>query len=190
MTKTKHDLRAGFAGVLGGLAGLLAMGAVMHQTRKLLPKNVHRDLPKGEDPSWSIVGDHHEPNESATGALGRMGYERITGERPSPELEEQLSNVVHWTYGLAVGAVYGLIRGRRRRPRFRSRPTVDALSGAAYGAGLWLFGDMLAVPLFGLADKPARFVPGMHVHSLIGHLAFGLATAAGTRSASKLLARR
>lgn len=184
MSNTNSDLRAGFAGLLGGALGLLAMGAVMSQTRKLVPDDPHRELPPGESPSWSLIGEHHEPDESATAAIGRLAYGRLTGQRPSPKRKQQLSNAVHWGYGLGVGLIYGLIRGRNRRA------SVDVLSGPAYGLGLWLFGDMLAVPLLGLADKPARFVPGMHLHALAGHLAYGLATAAGTRYASERLLPR
>jgi uncharacterized membrane protein YagU involved in acid resistance len=50
--------------------------------------------------------------------------------------------------------------------------------GALFGAALWLFGDEIAMPLLGLADKPTQYHPTRHLQSLAAHLGFGVATAA------------
>lgn len=181
MVKSQSLLSAAFAGLAGGAAGLLAMNFVMKQTGKLLPEDSKRELPEGESPSWSLVGEHHQADESATAALGRAGYEQLIGRQPSKQRKQQLGQIVHWSYGLAVGTLFGLIRGRQR-----SAP-VDAFGGLSYGFGLWLLGDMIAVPMLGLSDKPARYVPQVHAQTLIGHFAYGLAAAAATRAVRKLL---
>ncbi len=54
------------------------------------------------------------------------------------------------------------------------------LGGALFGAGLWLLGDELAVPLLGLSDRPTSYPVTSHLQSLAQHLGFGVATAATT----------
>lgn len=177
-------VRTTACGMLGGALGVLAMDASMKRTAKLLrieSKPPERELSEDESASWSAIGEHHEADESATAALGRVVYEALTGTQPSAQTKERLGTAVHWGYGLSVGAVYGLIRGDKRWM------IVDAAGGVAYGVGLWMIGDMLVVPLLGLADKPTRFGLRMHAHTLSGHIVYGLATAAGTRIANRLL---
>lgn len=118
----------------------------------------------------------HLPDESSTAALGRIAYEKLTGRSPSPRTKEALSWAVHIGYGLAAATLFA---------SFRERPRV-LRDGIAFGAALWLFGDELAVPLLGLADKPTAYHPSRHVQSLAQHLGFGVATAAATRAMEAL----
>ncbi|MFO7565661.1 MAG: hypothetical protein R6X02_23665 [Enhygromyxa sp.] len=183
MAKDPTWRRSAACGLIGGAVGVSAMNASMKLSGKLLrieAKPPRRKLRKGESPSWSQIGEHHEGDEPATAALGRVVYEGLTGQRPSEETKQRLSTALHWGYGLTVGALYGLIRGRKRWL------ITDAVGGLSYGVGLWVFGDMLAVPLLGLADKPTRYRLRVHAHALSGHLVYGLATAAATRVANKV----
>jgi hypothetical protein len=164
-------------GLLGGAAGLLAMELVKRATAPLAKRGAPR--PTSEEltarSSMSVVGRHHGPDESATDALGRIVYETVTGRAPSPGTQRKLSWAVHIGYGLMVASLYGAVRGGRDRGVARA-----VLGGALFGAGLWLLGDELAVPLFGLSDKPTSYPVTSHLQSLAQHLGFGVATAATT----------
>jgi hypothetical protein len=183
MATTTQPAHAFTSGLLGGAVGVIVMDATMERTRELLrldskPSQRAPAKHEGDEP-----GAHHRPDEPATEALGRLAYETITGREPDEDTRARLGTAIHWSYGLAVGGLYGLLRGRRRWL------IVDAVAGVSYGAGLWALGDNLAVPRLGLAPKPTRYGPRMHLHTLIGHLAYGLATAASTRVAERLIAR-
>ena len=125
----------------------------------------------------SPLGLRHRPDESATDALGRIVYEKILRRPPSRRVQQALSWAIHIGYGLALAGVVAAI----------GRPSRRALgTGALLGAALWLFGDELAVPLLGLADRPTAYPPARHAQSLLQHLGYGVATVAATRA----LARR
>jgi hypothetical protein len=164
-------------GLLGGAAGLVAMELVKRATAPLVKRRAPR--PAGEPStarsSISVIGAHHGPEESATDALGRIVYQTVTGRTPSPDTQRKLSWAVHIGYGLAVASLYGVVGGSRDRGGARA-----VLGGALFGAGLWLLGDELAVPLLGLSDNPTRYPVTSHLQSLAQHLGFGVATAAAT----------
>src|SRR5437764_931818 len=92
-----------------------------------------------------------------------------------PAHQRKLSWAADIGSGLAVASLYGAIRGGRDRGIPRA-----VLGGALFGAGLWLLGDELAVPLLGLSDKPTTYPVKSHLQSLAQHLGFGVATAATT----------
>lgn len=164
-------------GLLGGAAGLLAMELVKRATAPLVQRGVPRptDAELAARAATSVAGRHHGPEESATDALGRIAYQRVTGRAPSPAIQRKLSWAVHIGYGLVVASLYGAVRGGRDRGVARAM-----LGGALFGAGLWLLGDELAVPLLGMSDRPETYPMKSHLQSLAQHLGFGVATAATT----------
>jgi hypothetical protein len=166
-------------GLLGGAAGLVAMELVKRLTaplaRRRAPRPVTDDLTARS--STSVVGRHHTPEESATDALGRILYESVAGHPPSPATKRKLSWAVHIGYGLVVASIYAAVRGGRDR-----RAAGAVAGGALFGAGLWLLGDELMVPMLGMSDKPARYPVSSHLQSLAQHIGFGVATAAATRA--------
>jgi hypothetical protein len=164
-------------GLLGGAAGLLAMELVKRATAPLVKDRAQRptDADLTARSSMSAVGRHHGPEESATDALGRIFYENLVGRAPSPGTQRKLSWAVHIGYGLVVASLYGAVRGGRDHGAARC-----VMSGALFGAGLWLLGDELTLPLLGLSDKPTAYPVGSHLQSLAQHLGFGVATAAAT----------
>lgn len=116
---------------------------------------------------------HYRPDESATAALGRIAYNAVEQREPSKETKSELSNLVHWSYGILQGGLYGVSRGEVEYG--------DVVGGMVLGAGLWLLGDELAVPLLGLQDGPTASPPSTHLNRLALHLTYGVATAATTQ---------
>jgi hypothetical protein len=167
------------AGVLGGAAGLLAMELVRRVTSPLVEKWA-RAMPAHPPHrrSMSVIGTHHEGNESATDAIGRIAYEKLTGHTPTAQAKRAASWAVHLGYGLELGALYGLLRGETRHP---------ARDGLAVAFASWLLVDELANSLLGLADKPTAYPIASHVQALVMHVGYGLALAATTRFANERL---
>ncbi|MGQ0571053.1 MAG: hypothetical protein ACT4P5_16250 [Armatimonadota bacterium] len=181
-----HDLNPwkGFTlGIVGGVAGLFAM-AWYWQTAASLSDGDPRKW-KGRATSHaldsiSFVGKQHEDGESASAAVGRMAYELLTGKKPrSKETRETLSNLVHWVVGMALGGAYGAVRGRTSEP--------DGAGGLTFGTAVWLVGDELALPIFGLAKGPTAYAPALHAHGFGAHVAYGLATSTVTQLLRRLI---
>ena len=168
--------RALARGTLAGVAGLVAMDLFSRAMKNVGSSSSESDEPDGERrlDDISLVGPHAKEGEPATVAVGRIAYEKVLGSEPSRERGAQLGKAVHWGYGLAVGALFGLLE--------RRLPDNDLGSGLGYGAALWLLGDELAVPLLGLAEGPTAHPARVHVQALGAHLVYGLATGAAMKA--------
>lgn len=171
-------------GLVGGAVGVLAMDLFrVYISPQIMPDENGQGAKgntrggqggtQGEDDSISLVGQHHRPDESSTAALGRMMYHAVEAHDPDKKTKAELSNLVHWSYGVLQGGVYGVMQ-----PALGNNVL---MSGALFGTGLWLLGDELAVPLLGLQDGPGAAPPSTHVNRLALHLAYGITTAATTQ---------
>lgn len=163
-------------GLVGGAAGTLAMGGYWRIAQAVLGSDP-RAATRGDGPhalaDISLVGAHHTEEESSTAAMGRIAYTRLAGKPPeSPETASTLSYVVHYGYGIAQGGLFGAL-GSGRMDRI-------VAEGAAYGTGLWLFGDELGISLLGLADGPGRYPLSQHLARWGAHIAYGVALSATT----------
>lgn len=175
------------AGLLGGAVGVLAMDLFRQNVSPMLMSQDNGQGANGNTrggqgsqgrqggplDSISLVGQQHRPEESSTAALGRIMYNAVEHHDPDKETKSELSNLVHWSYGILQGGVYGVSRGEAVYG--------DALGGMVFGAGLWLLGDELAVPMLGLQEGPTASPPSTHLNRLALHLVYGVATAATTQ---------
>ena len=162
-------------GFVGGIAGTLAMRWYW----KLITKAV------GEDPRMrerngegalddiGVIDMPVEEDESSTAAVGRMFYEAAKKRRPPQRVKRKASQVVHWSYGILQGGLYGAYLAAR------GRATLGR--GTLWGFGMWLFGDELAVPALGLSKGPTAYPPSQHVYRLGAHLVYGATLAAVTK---------
>jgi hypothetical protein len=167
-------------GLVGSIAGLMAMRLYWEKVAPLVDDHIS-DEPVGSEEldDISVVGKQYEEGESATEALGRIAYQKVTGKEPDDSTKEALSYAAHWLYGLLQGGAYGSLRAKG--------PGIDVLGGLLFGAALWLFGDETAVPALGLQKGPTAVSPAQHVNRLGAHLAYGLGTAAAARLLRRLL---
>jgi hypothetical protein len=171
-------------GAVGGAVGVIAMRYYWKAASALAggdPRKQSQGAPETDVlDSISVIGQHHEEGESSTAAIGRIGYQLITGKEPeSQETRTTLSYLVHWLLSMFMGGVYGAIRGPASMP--------DVQGGLALGVGLWLFGDELAFPLLGLTKGPTAYPVAVHVHGFGAHLPYGLATAATAQLLHRLV---
>jgi hypothetical protein len=183
---SRHQNRwQGFvAGMIGGVAGLLAMRYYWDEIAPLLIPEEREEPGKTYPASLdlddiSLVGRQYRQDESSTATVGRLLYQRVTGSEPQAETKALLSQLVHWGYGILQGGLYGFL--------YTPDAGLDPTDGLIYGSGLWLFGDELAVPLLGLQSGPTTVPPDKHLNSLGAHLAYGLATALTTHLVRRLI---
>ncbi|MEO8430120.1 MAG: DUF1440 domain-containing protein [Acidobacteriota bacterium] len=114
---------------------------------------------------WSL-----EKSESATskaaGALSKGLLGRSLGRRQ----RRRTGSALHYLFGGVTGALYGAAAERV--------PSVAAVRGAAFGAGVWLLADEISVPAAKLAKTPEKYPVSAHAQSLAAHFVYGAVTEA------------
>ncbi len=174
--------------VLGAAAGVLGT-VVMNRFWKVLAKVTPDRQQDGqarpgrehEGPldDLSVGESYHRAEESATETAARVAYQKVSGEEPSKETRKALASEVHWATGMALGGLYGLIRGNAHNG-------LDLGGGLAFGTAAWFVNDELAVPMLGLSAGPTAHSLKDHASALGAHAAFGVATAAAAQVMEKI----
>src|SRR5688572_7463336 len=134
-----YFFRGVLAGALGGLAGTWAM----NHAQRFWTRAVDQDTPesaggKHDARDWQERSEGQNSNELAAQAVGRRAIGRPLTR---PELRVA-APLVHYSFGTAVGALYGAYAERQRRPRL--------LQGVGFGTTLWLVADEVVMPAIGL----------------------------------------
>jgi putative membrane protein len=169
MLALSHDhgnlVRGAIAGILGGLAGTWAMSEAQRLWTLALDTHPPESAGGRHDArDWQERGEHQNSNELAAQAVAR----RLIGRRLTRKELSIAAPLVHYTFGSAVGALYGAWA-----ERLHGR---GAAAGVALGATLWLAADVIAMPLLGLSRPTTRRRMELHVQSLAAHLVYGLST--------------
>ena len=81
--------------------------------------------------------------------------------------------------GAGSAAVYGVLA--------EVAPIVTIADGAAFGTGVWLLADELAVPAAGLSKPPKEIPLTTHVYALASHLVYGWITETVRRAVRRAL---
>jgi hypothetical protein len=160
-------LTRGLAAGVVGTACMTVLQEVMGRRRRArMPASIQGV--EDADP-WS-----HAP---APAQLGKRVMEDLTGREVPADRIPVYTNVMHWGYGISMGAAYGLAqRWLRRRP---------AVQGPLFGLGVWASSYATLVPL-GLYQWPWHYRPAAIAKDLSYHLVYGSGVAAGY----ELVARR
>ncbi|MFZ0734436.1 MAG: DUF1440 domain-containing protein [Candidatus Sulfotelmatobacter sp.] len=91
---------------------------------------------------------------------------------------------LHYGLGTAAGCVY-CFAGKVAFPRFQKEHSV--LAGAAFGTALFLFPELVALPLMGLPNKGSQSPLGTWVYGITSHIVYGLTAAETCQVACKFL---
>lgn len=155
------------AGAVAGAVGSGLMGPVQRLLSRITPERAR------------AREQAVRPEENPTEKVGRVALQTVG--LPVPERQRpKLGQGVHFGYGMAWGAVYGLLRFRF--------PRLPPASGLLLGAGLWLLGDELALPALGLAPPAKRYPKETHLRALAAHLAYGASVEGATRALNRVWA--
>jgi putative membrane protein len=161
-------------GLVAGLAGGLAATVAMTQFQNAWMKATEKIKGDGRNQGENNKGHSEDPQaEDATmKAAGKVA--NIAGYQLSHDQKKKASPLVHYGFGTAMGALYGLAMESRT---LRKRQPL--LAGAGFGTGVFLFGDEMAVPALGLSGQSESSV-ATHLYGLASHLVYGV-TAEGVR---------
>lgn len=145
------------AGAAAGAIGAFVMSPAAKQFSKLLPEP-RKKGPENQEPSTEKL---------ARVALGQVGISL------SDEKKAMAGQVVHYGYGVFLGALYGAVW-----PRVS---WVGKLFGLGYGLSLFVASDEVMVTALKLAPPPKQLPWTTHVGGLVAHLTYGLTADAGFR---------
>ncbi len=120
--------------------------------------------PKGKnDPESALV---------ATAVSQKVLHHPLQGRQA-----ELAATIVHYTFGAAVGGLYGLAA--------ETAPITGLGLGIPFGASLWLLAEGAAASMQGLDYIAKSRSPASHARDLLTHAAFGLTTDLVRRSLRK-----
>jgi hypothetical protein len=172
MNPGKHPLTP-LAAVVGGLvAG--AVGTVCLDTVEYLR---YRRGGGNQGPlAWEFAPVDSWEHAPVPGQVAKRVIEGFTQRQLPDRWAFLTSTAMHWGYGSAWGALYGVVAGSLRQPR--------ASYGVPLGATAWIT-DYVVLPEGGLYQPIWKYDAKTLAGDLAGHLAYG----AGTGTAFSLLAK-
>jgi len=153
------------AGAAGGLVGTIAMTQFQKAWQKTSEKRRFGDLREEEG---SARAKKSEQREDATmKAAGKLAH--AAGGELTKEQKGQASPWVHYGFGTAMGALYGM--AMETSPHGVRAQRIPVF-GSLFGSALFLGADEMAVPVMGLAE-PAK-TPSSHLYGWASHMVYGL----------------
>ena len=155
------------AGAAGGLVGTIVMTQFQKGWQKAAEKRRFTDIEARKTSSRAETsGQKEAPTMKAAGKLAHIAGRELTHEE-----KRRASPLVHYGFGTAMGALYGMAMET-------SPPGVRAqripFFGSLFGSALFLGADEMAVPAMGLAE--AAKGPSSHLYGWASHLVYGLTT--------------
>jgi hypothetical protein len=134
------------------------------------------EKPKREQSQAGSQTDSEDATMKAADKLSRD----LLDQPLTKEQKKQAGPVVHYVFGSAMGALYGI--ASELLPDVATRGF-----GTVFGATLFVVADEIAVPMLGLADKPTETPLSSHVYGLVSHLVYGATTEGVRRAATAAL---
>src|SRR3954454_22636250 len=171
--KERHRTLKGLAaGAIGGLVGSFVMNQFQAGMSKLLEDRRHPPDKKERSRQAQGWKEHRQPGdpevENATVKAAVAVSEAVFHHELQPEERQSAGNAMHYAYGTLTGALYGMA--------VEGWEAAELGAGAAFGAGLWLTGDEIAVPLLKLSKAPQEYPIHVHAMALAAHLVYGVTT--------------
>lgn len=159
----KHPVRGVLAGVAGGLLAAWAMnqwgaGPGKAITDKLESEQDKQKAKAAADPS----------GEDATMKAADGLASPIKGAPLTKDEKARGGPIVHYTFGAVMGGIYGGLA--------EYSPLVRSGFGTSFGAALYVGGDLVAVPAFGLAKQLDAFPVTSYAGAFTSHLVYGATT--------------
>jgi uncharacterized membrane protein YagU involved in acid resistance len=112
---------------------------------------------------------------SAPGQLGKRMYEAVFQQELSPRWAALTNNLMHWSYGIAWGGIFGIVAGSAPRPRI--------VWGVPFTLIVWGTSYVI-LPLAGLYKPIWAYDLPTLAKDLGAHLVYGLGTAIAFRRAT------
>jgi len=172
MKKSSSPVRGIVSGVIGGLFASWVMNQFQAGTKKVTSRFQEEDQ---EADRWSGAQGRRErerfiggEDENATEKVAVAVVEGAFHHELEPEERKSAGQLVHYAYGSVIGGLYGWVAETSGAARIGS--------GSAFGAALWLAGDEIGIPAFGLSKKPQEYPISVHGSALAAHIVYGVTT--------------
>ncbi len=165
------------AGLIGGVAGSLAMAALQGLASSIRGggasaalDSVAGDVASSDRHPGGNLGLHRPSNVRAVRLLGRFA----AGWTPDRRNEARAGRAFHFAFGAALGGAYGVL--------VEYAPWASTGLGLPFGVAQVLMADETTVPAMGLSGPPAEATASAHASSLLAHSGYGLVTELVRRS--------
>jgi uncharacterized protein DUF1440 len=158
--------KGALAGAVGGLAGAVTM--MMFQMAWTKSAEL-----AGADELADKTHRHEKAQHDATAKVANIASRKVAGRGLDAKQKKLGGSAVHFGFGAAMGAFYGALA--------ELTPLTTAGYGTAFGAGLFVGADEIALPRLGLSKEPQQIPREMHALGLASHAVYG-ATLEGVRS--------
>ena len=156
----KHPVRGVLAGVAGGLAAAWMMNQWSTGPGAALTKRL--ETPEEQEQ----VKAQSDGEDATMKAADGLATPARGGAHLSTEEKQKGGPVVHYTYGALMGGLYGGLA--------EYSSLVRSGFGTTYGSALFIGGDLVAVPAFGLS-KPLEASPAAsYAGPFTSHLVYGM----------------
>ena len=149
-----------FIGAISGLTGTIFMTQFQNLWNKVSEEMQHPKPEKKE-----------EKEDSTMKAAGKIAQEM--GHPLSRKQQKEAGHWVHYAFGTSVGAVFGLAA---ETVPDTVRAIHPLLTGAAYGAAVFLAAHEVAVPLLKLSSNPLKEPISNQIAEFASHLIYGVGT--------------
>jgi hypothetical protein len=161
--RRKTPVRALLEGIVAGVVGAGVQSLFFRLTERIAPKT-----PK----NLFTPPEPQQAKESAQETVARRLVEGLAQRGPLDARDKaRAGELVHYGFGAAWGAIYGLARA--------SYPRVWSPAGVAeFSLAVWLVGDNLLLAALKLAAPPQRYSLGTHAYAAAAHLVYGAGIAA------------
>jgi hypothetical protein len=154
-------------GVLAGAFGTVAMDLVWFYRYK-------RGGGESGFLGWEFsVGLNDWSKASAPAQVGKRLYEAFFQRELSPRWAALTNNVMHWSYGMGWGGVYGIVGGSTQRPRI--------LAGVPFASFVWGMSYVI-LPAARVYKPIWEYDRHTLWQDFSAHLVYGLVTAASFRA--------
>jgi hypothetical protein len=150
-------------GVGAGVLGTLAMDVLLYRRYR------HHGGDAGFADWESSDGLVTWENAPAPALVAKRLLEDAFKHEVPPRYARSLNNATHWGFGLANGAMYGLLLGPRRRPK--------VWAGVPFSVAVWASGYVV-LPQLGVYEPIWKYDLRTLQEDLGAHLVFGTGTAA------------
>lgn len=145
MSQSPSPQRSLLKGLLAGAVAGLAATAAKSFAEKIYPPRVH--------------GEPEPPEVLA---------EKFAGHELSDSSKAVASEAIHWGFGAAAGAFYGVL--------VEFYPAASAKGGATFGLTLMSLTHEGALPALHLSESPDEQTPREHGSEAASHLLYGVVT--------------
>jgi putative membrane protein len=145
-------------GALAGIAGGLVASFAMNQFQGVLAKA----MPHQRN------GSRRSNKEPATVKIAETLSRRVFDHELAPKERARAGNAVHYAFGAATGALYGVLAEAKATSRLGF--------GTLFGSVLWFVADEIVVPRLGLSGPASDYTASTHASSWASHLVYGITT--------------